>query len=203
MGMADEKGERQLFEYCFHRGVPIAVLTDGRTWKLFYPAGEGSYTDRLFCGMDLIDGDAAEIANDLIRYLAYSAVKSGEARRRAQEDCKAGQQQRHAVAKFSSVWNKLLLEPDPTLVELFEERDGTFCKRFAEREYGRSRKYVARSKRDLYPEHPELLIKDAFELPGGWWIGTHSSNAQKRKWIWAACEVAGIEFDRDIIVRMP
>ena len=46
VGMANEKGERQLFEYCFHRGVPIAVLTDGRTWKMFYPAGEGSYTDR-------------------------------------------------------------------------------------------------------------------------------------------------------------
>ena len=107
VGMADEKGERQLFEYCFHRGVPIAVLTDGRTWKLFYPAGEGSYTDRLFCGMDLIDGDAAEIANDLIRYLAYSAVKSGEARRRAQEDCKVGQQQRHAVARLSSVLEQI------------------------------------------------------------------------------------------------
>ena len=77
VGVADEKGERQLFEYCFHRGVPIAVLTDGRTWKLFHPTGEGSYTDRLFCGVDLIDGDAAEIANNLIRYLAHSAVKSG------------------------------------------------------------------------------------------------------------------------------
>ena len=76
MGMADEKGERQLFEYCFHRGVPIAVLTDGRTWKLFYPAGEGSYTDRLFCGMDLIDGDAAEIANDLSFGISLTARSS-------------------------------------------------------------------------------------------------------------------------------
>ena len=286
VGMADEKGERQLFEYCFHRGVPIAVLTDGRTWKLFYPAGEGTYTDRLFCGLDLIDGDAAEIANNLIRYLAHSAVKSGEAHRRAQKDCKAEQLKRQAATKFSSVWNKLLLDPDPSLVELFEkkvetasgvrparqhmvtfireqraertsprpvtqprprslksaqpdpgggkgmaafsfkldgqettckngkelvvkifskfaERDPIFCKRFAEQESGRRRNYVARSKEDLYPGHPEHLINDAFELPGGWWIGTHSSNAQKMKWIRKACEVAGIKFAHDIIVCMP
>ena len=63
--------------------------------------------------MDLVDGDEAEIANDLIRYLAYSAVKSGEARRRAQEDCKAAQLQRQAATKFSSVWNKLLSGPGP------------------------------------------------------------------------------------------
>ena len=121
VGKADEKGERQLFEYCFHGGAPIAILTAGRTWKLFYPAGEGSYTDRLFCRTDLIDGDEAEIANNLMRYLAYNAVKSGEARRRAQEACKAEQLQRQAATKFSSVWNKLLYGPNPILVELFEK----------------------------------------------------------------------------------
>ena len=285
VGMANEKGERQLFEYCFHRGVPIAVLTDGRTWKMFYPAGEGSYTDRLFCGMDLIDGDEAKIANGLIRYLAYSAVKSGEARRRVQEDCKAEQQQRQAATQFSSVWNKLLLGPDPILVELFEEkveaasgfrparqnvvtfikkqrvdglappvtkprpgslkssasdpggdkgksafsftlhgqkttckdgkelmsaifigfaeRDETFCERFAERVFGRRRKYVARSKKDLYPDRPDLLRNNAVELPGGWWLGTHAANSQKMKLIRAACELARIKFGHDIIVCMP
>ena len=35
LGKADGKGEKQLFEYCFHQGVPIAVLTDGRSWSFF------------------------------------------------------------------------------------------------------------------------------------------------------------------------
>ena len=235
--------------------------------------------------MDLIDGDEAKIAKELIRYLAYSAVKSGEARRSAQEDCKAKQLQRQAAMKFSSVWNKLLLEPDPILVELFEEkveaasgfrparqnvvtfikkqrvdrltppvtnprpgllkssapdpggdkgksafsftlhgqkttckdgkelmsaifigfaeRDETFCERFAERIFGRRRKYVARSKEDLYPDHPEYLIHNAVKLPGGWWLGTHAGNSQKVKLIRAACEVARIKFGQDIIVCMP
>lgn len=121
VGQADERGELQLFEYCLHQGVPIAVLTDGRIWKLFYPAGEGSYADRLFFEMDIVTGSAAEIADGLIRYLAYSAIDSGDARRRVREDCKAMQLQRHAAAIFPSVWNKLILGPDPLLVDLFEE----------------------------------------------------------------------------------
>ena len=121
VGQAGERGELQLFEYCFHQGVPIAVLTDGRIWRLFYPAGEGSYADRLFCEMDLVNGSAAEIADGFIRYLAYSAIDSGDAQRRVREDCKAMQLQRQAAAIFPSVWDKLILGPDPLLVELFEE----------------------------------------------------------------------------------
>ena len=29
--------ERQLFEYAFHKGVPLAILTDGREWNVFLP----------------------------------------------------------------------------------------------------------------------------------------------------------------------
>ena len=36
LGKADEKGEEQLFKYCFKYGVPIAVLTDGRKWSFFF-----------------------------------------------------------------------------------------------------------------------------------------------------------------------
>ena len=34
VGVAD-RGERQLFEYAFHRGVPLAVLTDGQEWNFY------------------------------------------------------------------------------------------------------------------------------------------------------------------------
>ena len=42
LGKADGRGQKQLFEYCFHQGVPIAVLTDGREWSFFLPSGQGS-----------------------------------------------------------------------------------------------------------------------------------------------------------------
>lgn len=46
VGKANAQGEKQLFDYCFRQGVPIAVLTDGRSWGFFFPAGQGSYQER-------------------------------------------------------------------------------------------------------------------------------------------------------------
>ena len=83
------------------------------------------------------------------------------------------------------------------LVKVFEEfaeRDPTFCERFAKRVSGRTRKYLARSKKDL---------NDPVELPGGWWIGTHSPNSQKRRWINVACELAGYGSGRNFGFRIP
>ena len=38
--------DRQLFEYAFHRGVPMAILTTGQEWHFFLPGGEGDYGER-------------------------------------------------------------------------------------------------------------------------------------------------------------
>ncbi|MCZ7600864.1 MAG: type I restriction endonuclease [Gammaproteobacteria bacterium] len=35
-----EGAERQLFEYAFHVGVPLAILTDGQEWNFFCPANK-------------------------------------------------------------------------------------------------------------------------------------------------------------------
>src|SRR3990172_9040208 len=42
----DEGADRQLFEYAFHVGVPLAVLTDGRQWSFYLPGEQGSYDER-------------------------------------------------------------------------------------------------------------------------------------------------------------
>ena len=89
LGKADGKGEKQLFEYCFHQGVPIAVLTDGRTWSFFFPAGQGSYEERRFARIDLIGDDPGDSARTLTHYLQAGDVRSGEARKRAQRDYEA------------------------------------------------------------------------------------------------------------------
>ena len=80
--------------------------------------------------------------------------------------------------------------------------DPEFCRRFSERCAGRVRKYVARSKEELYPRSPSLQ-NQALPLPGGWWVATHSSNTAKLKRIEQACEVAGLEFGRDVVVEIP
>ena len=121
LGKADRKGQKQLFEYCFHQGVPIAVLTDGRTWSFFYPAGQGDYDERRFARVDLLDDDPHAAASTLTRYLNINDVESQEARKRAQKDYDEARSQRNAALKFEPVWNRLLSEPEPLLLDLFLE----------------------------------------------------------------------------------
>ena len=64
-----EGAERQLFEYAFHTGVPIAILTDGREWHFFHPSGQGDYKERRVYKLDLIERDSEESAIRLNRYL--------------------------------------------------------------------------------------------------------------------------------------
>ena len=72
-----EGAERQLFEYAFHEGVPILILTDGQKWRFFHPAGSGSYQERLVQELDLIADGSEESSECLFKYLTYSAVQAG------------------------------------------------------------------------------------------------------------------------------
>ena len=121
LGKADGKGEKQLFEYCFHQGVPIAVLTDGRSWSFFFPAGQGSYQERRFALVDLVGDDPADSARILSDYLQAHDVQSGKARNRAQRDYEAARQEKEAASKYASVWRKLLSGPESLLLDLFCE----------------------------------------------------------------------------------
>ena len=124
LGKADNRGQKQLFEYCFHQGVPIAVLTDGREWSFFLPSGQGSYEERRFARLDFIDDDSSHAAETCERYLNFDRVKSGEARRRAERDYEAFRRQKEAASNYAAVWRRLLAGPDPLLLDLFSEEVG-------------------------------------------------------------------------------
>ena len=71
--------ERQLFEYAFHVGVPLAILTDGQEWNFFLPAEQGDYTERRVYKLDMVERDVSESVTRLERYLSYTQVLSGAA----------------------------------------------------------------------------------------------------------------------------
>ena len=39
--------DKQLFEYAFHTGVPLAIVTDGKEWHFYLPAEIGDYDEAL------------------------------------------------------------------------------------------------------------------------------------------------------------
>ncbi|MCG6536464.1 MAG: type I restriction enzyme HsdR N-terminal domain-containing protein, partial [Syntrophales bacterium LBB04] len=61
--------DKQLFEYAFHKGIPMAVLTDGQEWHIYLPAEQGTYEDRRVYKLDLLERTSQESAARLNRYL--------------------------------------------------------------------------------------------------------------------------------------
>jgi predicted type IV restriction endonuclease len=111
-----EGGEKQLFQYAFHKGVPIAILTDGQKWRFFHPTAQGDYRERKVHELDLIQGKNEESAKCLNRYLYYESIRMGKAVRAIEEDYRNASQQREIEARLPEVWSKLVEEKNEDLI---------------------------------------------------------------------------------------
>jgi len=118
-----KKAEKQLFNYADHERTPLAILTDGRKWRIYYIHETGDFADRLVCSLDILDQKLGDVGKYLSRYLACSKVKSGNAEKNAK---------RALLAKksISKTWQRIAIdEPDDELVNFLinetEEEEGT------------------------------------------------------------------------------
>jgi len=90
------------------------------------------------------------------------------------------------------------------LVNVLDElskRDASFITRLASRKHGRSRRYVARTREELYPGRPDLA-EYSKQLSNGWWVGTNYSKSNISLIIQLASEVAGLRFGYDLIANL-
>ncbi len=285
-----EGADRQLFEYAFHIGVPMAVLTDGQEWHFYLPGEQGQYQERRVYKLDLLERSIEECILRLTRYLDYDSSCSGSALEAARKDYQNVAKDRLIVATLPQAWAKLTQEPEDPLIELladkveslcgykpdpdtvaafltngapirrhteakiisrsktevtkqvhqplpkvtsqkhlasipfrlqgreykarsardamikiFEElasRDSSFLERFASRpKHGKKRRFVARSKSELYPDRPDLADLHSHQLASGWWIGTNYSKKNIEDIIKMGCEVAGLNYGTDLILK--
>ena len=271
-------GDRQLFGYAFHQGIPMAILTDGQEWSFYLPAEEGPYEERCLDKLDLLERSPSESTERLHRYLQFQRVISGDALSAAREDYRVVARDRLISNSMPKAWVELLLGPDELLVELlsdkvedicgdkpdpddcsefiqtkadskrahvlkrdrkqqeasprppslkkrgfsyrgkihaaksakeiiqrvlitFAEEDPVFLEGFAARKHGRKRRWIARSKNELYPDRPDFAEKSV-ELVQGWWMGTNYGIARIEKMVKLACEVANVEFGEDLVVSL-
>ena len=79
-------GDKQLFEYAFHEGIPFAILTDGREWNFYLPGEQGNYDERRVQKLDIADRPITDAIEVFKRYLTYERVNSGEALKSARAD---------------------------------------------------------------------------------------------------------------------
>lgn len=281
-------GERQLFEYAFHRGVPLAILTDGREWNFFLPAEAGDYGERRVYKLDLIERNVDESVRRFERYLRYDAVCSGIALTAAREDYQDVARARQIRDALPQAWNKLVEEedelllelladrvesvcgykPDPdtvarffaesiqlrvasstapfpkpaahappvvspernapgtpsatgftlqgqfspcrnardvlvSVIEAFAGRDPSFLERFvALPRHGRTRRYIANDRNELYPGRPDLVQEYSHQLRSGYWLGINISRKQVERIVSTACEIAGLRYGSDLRINL-
>src|SRR5260370_10677904 len=118
---AGDEGDRQLFEYAFHQGVPFAILVNGREWSFYLPAEQGSYHERRVQKLDLLERDPTDAATVLERYLRADRVKSGSAHAAAREDYQRRAREPQPELAMPKAWNELVSAPDQLRIDRIAE----------------------------------------------------------------------------------
>jgi len=126
VGLSDG-ADRQLFEYAFHLGVPMAILTDGQEWSFYLPGEQGRYDERRVYKIDLLERSLDEIEKRLVRYLKYYNVTSGEALKSARSDYQNVSKFRVIANNLPKAWESILQEQDSILLELLAEKVEDLC----------------------------------------------------------------------------
>ena len=93
-------------------------------------------------------------------------------------------------AAYISILNKLV------------EHYSGFLERLSEKST-KSRKIVARNPKELYFRKPHLAEKYAHRLTDQWWVDTNLSQLQCEQRLKTACDVAGLEWGRDLVLDFP
>jgi hypothetical protein len=123
----DEGADRQLFEYAFHAGVPLAILTTGQQWHFYLPAEQGTYQERRIYRLDLLEREAEECASRLTRYLFSERVRDGESLVAAREDYRGLARIREIHETLPISWRRLIEEQDDLLIELIAAKVEEIC----------------------------------------------------------------------------
>jgi len=122
-----EGADTKLFEYAFHAGATMAILTDGQQWHFYLPSARGSIQERRFYKLDLLERDIDEIISCFNRYLGYDQVCSGKAEKEARADYDSQSILRDIESNLPVAWRKILEEQDSILIDLISEKVADLC----------------------------------------------------------------------------
>ncbi len=103
-GGLDENAETQLFAYAAHEGVPAAILTDGQTWRLYYPLTSGKPADRFVYSVDLLEDSLPELLRFFQDFLDKSSITS---RRKYEEKIRKVHLKNVQLLKLQEIWEEL------------------------------------------------------------------------------------------------
>ena len=120
---ADSDGPRadHPFNDCTLDAIQLAIANNGIEWAFHFPAGPGSIRNREFARFDIMCDSEEEVAEELENYLAFHAMKSGEALRLAERQYR----DRRFPAEAVAAWRRALLGTEVLERFMEEMRKGT------------------------------------------------------------------------------
>jgi len=122
-----EKHQEQLLNYAFQEGVKLAILTNGVTWWFYLPLHEGSWMQRKFYTIDILQQEPEDIVSKFMDFLSRENVASGTAIENAEAIYKGQQKQNILRETVPKAWNKVVSEADELLIELINETTEKIC----------------------------------------------------------------------------
>jgi hypothetical protein len=91
------------------------------------------------------------------------------------------------------------------IFKTFANEDNTFLEKFASLpEHGKKRRYLSKSKYDLYPNRRDLVDNQSYtiEFLPGWWLGLNYNKTSIEKIIMMACEVRGVKYGSELTISL-
>jgi len=122
-----EKHQEQLLSYSYKQGVRFSILTNGVTWWFYLPWQEGSWEQRKFYTIDILQQESEDIASKFIDFLSKGNIDSGKAVQNAEEIYKGQQRLNILKDTLPKAWNKIIEEPDELLIDLINETTERLC----------------------------------------------------------------------------
>ena len=110
--------DRQLFQYAFLAGAPLAVLTDGGRWRFYLPMAAGDFEERLVRTLDVEKHPPEKVVQGLVDYLSFENTRSGKAKKNAERDHEERIRSIETNKNISKAWENLLDGPSDRLVTL-------------------------------------------------------------------------------------
>ncbi len=74
-----ENHQEQLLNYCFREGVELAILTNGIEWWFYRPLKKGTWDDRKFYTINILEQQIDDIVNKFELLLSRQNIASGKA----------------------------------------------------------------------------------------------------------------------------
>lgn len=109
--------ETQLRDYNRNNTAPFCVITDGRTWHLYYSQTGGEFANKRFKTIDLLDHEVQDVCRALCTFLEKAQVTNGQAQGKAQSLLRLTHKQRAMEKNLPEARRRTGKPPFPTLPE--------------------------------------------------------------------------------------